>query len=145
MEKSNLKKLYKEFLYFILVSGTGWLIDFGIFYLLSTFLGLNVLYSNLISTIPAFSFVFFISTRKIFKNNIKRLTLKQKYIFYFIYQILLVTSVSFFGQWLYEISHDSLIAFNLTDNIIKFCAKIVITPITMTFNFIIMKILTEKL
>lgn len=145
MVKINTKKLLKEFSYFILVSGTGWMIDFGIFYMLSTFLGFNVLYSNLISTIPAFSFVFFISTRKIFKNNIKRLTLKQKYIFYFIYQILLVTSVSFFGQWLYGISHKPLIAYNLTDNMIKFSMKIVITPITMIFNFIIMKVLTEKL
>lgn len=139
------QKLLKQFYYFILVSGTGWLIDFGLFYLLSTFVRLNVLYSNLISTIPAFTFVFIISTRKIFINNIKLLTLKQKYLFYFIYQFILVFSISVFGQWLYNYSHNSLTIYSFTDDMIKFSMKIVITPITMTFNFLLMKLLTEKI
>lgn len=145
MGKINFQRLSKDFFYFILVSGTGWLIDFGLFFFLSSILGLNVLFSNLISTIPAFTFVFFVSSQKIFKNNIKRLTLKQKYWVYFIYQFVLVLLVSVLGQWLYEISHDFLSLKGFTDNTIKFSMKIIITPITMIFNFVTMKLLTEKL
>lgn len=145
MEKIQRMKLIKEFIYFLIVSGTGWLIDFGLFYILSSFLGLNVLFSNLISTIPAFTFVFLISTRKIFRNNIKYLTLQQKYLVYFTYQFFLVISVSLLGQWLYGVSHHSLITYNFSDNIVKFCIKIIITPITMILNFFTMKLLTEKL
>lgn len=145
MGNSYYQKISREFFYFILISGTGWLIDFGLFFFLSSIIGLNVLFSNLISTVPAFTFVFFVSSRKIFRNNIKRLTLQQKYWVYFIYQFLLVVSISMLGQWLYEVSHEFLAYKGFTDNTIKFSMKIFITPITMIFNFITMKILTEKL
>ena len=145
MSNINIQRLSKDLFHFILISGTAWLLDFGLFLIFSSVLGLNVLFSNLISTIPAFTFVFFVSSRKIFRNNTRRLTLKQKYWIYFIYQFVLVLSISLLGQWIYKLSHHFLFYQGFTDNTIKFSMKILITPITMIMNFITMKILTEKL
>lgn len=129
---------------FLLLSGTGWLIDFSIYLLLTEKLNFPVGYSNFVSGIPSLTFVFFISTKKIFKNINKGISLKKKYIIYFIYQMLLIFTVSLVGQILYLIILNS----KLYDIIIiryylKIVVKIAITPITMTLNFIVMKILCE--
>lgn len=141
-----MKKLFKQILSFLAVSGTGWLIDFGMFWLLTTFLQFNVAYANIISCIPSLTFVFLMATHKIFKKNRTRVPVWGKYIIYFIYQMVLVFCISWVGQWLF----DSLSTTALMDipflavNLKLFC-KICITPITMIINFCVMKILSEKL
>lgn len=141
----GLKLIYRQIIKFLLVSGTGWLIDFGLYSILASIFGLNVLISNLISTIPAFTFVFFISARHIFKTNVRLFSVKQKYIFYFSYQILLVIIISFFGQWSYNFLLPALTNNGINPVMSKFIIKILITPITILVNFTVMKLLTEKL
>lgn len=141
----NIRFLIKQVIKFLLVSGTGWLIDFSIYLLLTEKLNFPVGYSNFVSGIPALTFVFCISINKIFKNINKGISLKKKYIIYFIYQMLLIFTVSLVGQILYLIILNS----KLYDMIIiryylKIIVKIVITPITMILNFIVMKILCER-
>ena len=137
----KLKLLLTQFIKFLFVSGTGWIIDFGLYSLLTGIFRFQILYSNILSSMPAITFVFIFSTKKIFKEHKDGFSIKQKYIIYFIYQIVLVLLVSLLGQFLYVIIIKNKINFSL----LKIIIKVIITPITMILNFFVMKYLTEKL
>lgn len=136
-----MKKLIIQFFKFLLISGTGWLIDTTIYTILTIILKYNVIFSNILSSIPAITFVFFVSTRKIFLTHIGKFSLKQKYLIYILYQIILITTVSIIGQILYNISENLL----SNKELLKIIIKLTITPITMITNFFVMKFLAEKL
>ena len=130
----------------MLISGTGWLLDFGVYSYLSIRVGFPVSYSNMLSAIPALTFVFFISVRKIFAESTKRIPLWYKYLIYFAYQMVLVFCVSLLGQWLFNVaSNSSLIKFAFISEYLKILCKLVITPITILCNFVVMKTLSEKI
>ena len=153
----------KKFLRFLVISGGGWLLDFGIYSLLTMVLGLPVWISNFISSFCAITFVFFTATRHAFVLHKGGLSLKQKYLAYLIYQLALVSAVSFLAQWLaWDILPDLALKLHgnpvLTDSGAsmptlyrialdygKIIAKIVITPITMICNFFVLGWITEKL
>lgn len=137
----HLKKLLKQFMKFLFVSGTGWLIDFSLYLIFVNVLKYEVFYSNILSSIPAITFVFIISVKKIFKKKENGISIRKKYIIYFLYQMLLIFLISLLGQSLYLI----LVENNMEARIIKIIIKIIITPITMIINFFVMKFLTEKL
>ena len=136
-----MKKLIIQFFKFLLISGTGWLIDTTIYTILTVILKYNVIFSNILSSIPAITFVFFVSTRKIFLTHIGKFSLKQKYLIYILYQIILIVTVSIIGQMLYNISENLL----SNKELLKIIIKLTITPITMITNFFVMKFLAEKL
>lgn len=136
-----MKKLIIQFFKFLLISGTGWLIDTTIYTILTVILKYNVIFSNILSSIPAITFVFFVSTRKIFLTHIGKFSLKQKYLIYILYQIILIVTVSIIGQMLYNISEPLL----NNKGLLKIIIKLTITPITMITNFFVMKLLAEKL
>ena len=100
--------------------------------------------SNMISAIPALTYVFAMSSKRIFKNENSKVSLKFKYIIYFVYQIILVTTVSFIAGFLYDYV-IGIITINILIKYMKLIVKIIITPITMLLNFIIMKNLIEKI
>lgn len=136
------EKLFSQFIKFLFVSGIGWLIDFSLYVILTTKFNLKIFYANIFSSIPAISYVFLISTKKIFvKSHRNNLTIIQKYIIYFIYQLLLIFLISIFAQNLYILVGK----YNLNFKIMKIIIKILITPVTMTINFFVIKYLTEKL
>nr|WP_229050305.1 GtrA family protein [Fusobacterium sp. 1001295B_180824_G3] len=126
------------------LSGIGWLIDFILYFILTNVFNFKIIYLNILSSIPAVTFVFFISTRKIFTKNRSKLTLKEKYLIYFLYQIILIVSISLFGQYLYLLILKN-ITIKIELKILKIIIKLLITPITMLINFIVMKFLIEKL
>lgn len=136
-----MKKLIIQFFKFLLISGTGWLIDTTIYTILTVILKYNVIFSNILSSIPAITFVFFVSTRKIFLTHIGKFSLKQKYLIYILYQVILIVTVSIIGQMLYNISESLL----NNKGLLKIIIKLTITPITMITNFFVMKFLAEKL
>ena len=136
----KLKLLIIQFIKFLFVSGTGWIIDFGLYSIFTGILGLQILYSNILSSIPAITFVFIVSTKKIFKENKNGFSTKKKYLIYFIYQMILVFLISLLGQFLYEIAIRNEINFNS----LKIIIKIMVTPITMILNFFVIKHLAEK-
>lgn len=136
-----MKKLIIQFFKFLLISGTGWLIDTTIYTILTVIFKYNVIFSNILSSIPAITFVFFVSTRKIFLTHTGRFSLKQKYLIYILYQIILIITVSVIGQLLYNIT-ESLLS---NKDLLKIIIKVAITPITMITNFFVMKFLAEKL
>lgn len=139
-------RFYKQGLYFVLVSGIGWLIDFGGYSYLTGMAGWDVCYANFLSAVPAVTFVFFMSTRHIFNQGNRQLSLYKKYILYLLYQILLVASVSLLAQGLYEtmLGWECLRKGSFYD-LLPIIVKVIITPITVSANFFMMKVLTERL
>lgn len=141
-----MKKLLKQIYSFLAVSGTGWLIDICIYTILTNKFCINVAYGNMISGIPALTFVFLLSTRKIFTVKEKGMPLKNKYIIYLCYQLFLILIVSWFGQILFDRAVKiNWISESVLFQYLKLIIKIIITPITMTVNFIVMKMLSERL
>ncbi len=140
-------KLLRKFFAFAMISGVGWLIDFGIFYGSTAFLGLPVIPANFISSFFAVSFVFLVSTRKLLALRQDGLRVQTKYLIYLVYQLLLLSIVSLAAQLLYRWLGDlSLVqSYPLLRDNTKLLAKILITPITMVCNFIVMRFLTERL
>ena len=143
-KKEIIKKIFKQFLSFLLVSGIGWIIDFSIYILLISFGKLKVGFANILSSIPAITYVFLMSDKKIFKDNNSKLSLKVKYLIYFGYQLILLLSISGLAEFLYNKLIDFVTVSFLLNNL-KIVIKILITPITMTMNFIVMKNLIERL
>ena len=136
------KKLFSQFIKFLFISGIGWLIDFCLYIILTTKFNLEIFYGNIFSSIPAISYVFLISTNKIVtKSHRKNLTIIQKYIIYFIYQLLLIFFISIVAQNLYILVRE----YNLNFKMMKIIIKILVTPVTMTINFFVIKYLAEKL
>ena len=137
-----MKNLIKQGIGFIGISGIGFIIDFIIYNVLSSLLPINVNICNMISSFIGVSFVFIVSTRKIFINNSK-IDIKLKYIIYIVYQLILISLVSYImlilKNYLLGIDVD------LITKYVNIIAKIIITPFTMIINFIVMKKLIEKL
>ncbi len=140
----KIKIIVKQGFSFLIVSGVGWIFDFCTYFILTKIFNMNVMFANMISAIPALTYVFSKSSKKIFKNESSKLTLKYKYIIYFGYQILLVSLVSILGEVLFN-WFAKIITIPIIANNLKIFIKLLITPITMTLNFIIMKNLIEKL
>lgn len=129
---------------FVGISGLGWCLDFAVYSLLTSLLGLRVVTANYISTVPAITLVFFLSTRHTFRCREGGLPLWTKYLLYALYQLLLVTAVSWLGQAVYDwLSPLALPA--LIGRYLKVLIKIGMTPVTMVMNYLVLGRLIERL
>lgn len=126
------------------ISGLGWCLDFGIYLALTLLLELPVQTANHISTIPAVTLVFFLSTRHTFRQRPGGLPLWVKYLLYVGYQLLLVAGVSWLGQQVYDLLIVLPLPALILDSL-KILIKIGITPITMLLNYFVLGWLTERL
>ena len=97
----------------------------------------------MISATVGVTFVFWVSTRKTFKNNIKRLSLKWKYLIYLAYQICAILGASVLIAFV-EKTVIPAIGWELLLKYSYIAAKIIVTPFTLALNFVVMKILVEK-
>lgn len=137
-----MKRLLKQAISFIGLSGIGWILDFGTYTGLG-FISNNLVLNNTISSWIGVTFVFIFATRKVFQNNSK-ISLKWKYVIYLLYQLVLI----FFISRLLGIINIAVINNISNEIILRFSAiiaKIVVTPITMILNFFVMKGVIEKL
>lgn len=130
-----------KFFRFLGVSGIGWIMDVILYTLLTHVCRLPVALSNYLSTIPAITFVFFTSTRKLFVCRPGGLSKGAKYALYVVYQLALVTAVSFLAQGLANWLPNLL---PILSSFAKLAAKLLITPVTMVCNFFVLKNLAEK-
>lgn len=137
-----MNKLIKEIIKFFGVSGIGWLIDTTIYIILTSISKINIDISNMISSLIGVTFVFIVSTRKIFKTNTK-ININIKYIIYIIYQIILIITVSHILVILKD--NILLLNINIITKYINIIVKILITPFTMIINYMVVKNLLEKL
>ena len=132
-----------QILQFVSISGVGWLIDFGCYILLAHFTDWNVGIINMISAVPAITFVFFTSTIKTFINNFTGIPVWLKYVIYLSYQFLLLILVSYINFLLFRYLHNDASIPEVFEPYLKLITKILITPITMTCNFLVLKKLLE--
>lgn len=139
-----MKKLISQFFRFIGISGIGWCIDFSLYLLFTMVFHWEVFLSNCLSALPAVTLVFLVSTSKIFQRSQGNIPLQVKYLIYVLYQILSLVIVSSIGQWLAAWIAQIAFSIPLIVKLSKILAKVLITPITMTANFLVMKVLTEK-
>lgn len=139
-----MKAIFIQFIKFFGLSGLGWCIDFSLYLILTLVCGLPVFYANCISSIPAVTLVFFVSTRKIFEKNNSKIPLLVKYLIYVLYQFVLLTGVSALGQYIAAWITAWAGNWMLIAKAGKIFAKLFITPITMVINFIVMKGMAEK-
>ena len=131
---------WRTILKFVIISGTGWIMDFGIYSSLVAYAVFSPLYSNLISATIAITFVFFISIYKIFLKQ-RRFVLGGFFI-YLIYQALSI----FLFSYLIDMTSDFImIHYLLASNISSILAKCIMTPVTLATNYLFMRFLIVKL
>lgn len=142
IRSSKVKKLLKQAVQFVGLSGIGWILDFTTY----TLLGLvsdKLFINNIISSLVGVTFVFIFATRKVFQNSSK-IPLKWKYFIYVVYQLVLIFLISkllsFIALFIVE-NIDIAIVISLSGVI----AKILVTPVTMVLNFFVMKGIIEKI
>lgn len=141
-ETMRFQKIWIQFYQFILISGLGFLMDFGLFYFLTK--RLPIAMANMISALPAITWVFFFSTRKIFRQRDSGSQAWVKYGVYLVYQCVLLVSVSVVAQKMYTFLYPFTEPYGLLRAYLQMIVKCLITPITMLCNFIVMKTLAEK-
>jgi len=137
-----MKNLIKQAINFFGISGIGWILDIIVYTISTSIFKINVDVSNTFSSFIGVTFVFFVSTRKLFINNSK-INIKIKYIIYIIYQVLLIFTAS--NIMLILKDYLLTININLIIKYINIIVKIIITPFTMVINFVVMKNLIEKI
>lgn len=137
-----MKNLLIQAMRFIGLSGVGWLMDFAVYTVMS-YTTNNPFFSNVCSSVVGATFVFLFSTRFVFKNHSK-IPLVAKYAIYLAYQIALIYAISMLLSYI-----NGFIWAHFTWKLIldfsALLAKIIVTPITMTLNFFVMKGIIEKL
>lgn len=134
------KRFIQMFLYFALLSGLGWLCDFGTFTLLVKIAHMPNFIANFISSYVGVTFVWFTSLRTVFKySGEKHHTFL---ILYWGFQFFSILVYSQLLQMLAEKIHhtDLFMQFSQNSAIIS---KILITPFNLITNFIFMKVLTR--
>lgn len=131
------RSFLNKFLRFALISGVGWLIDFSVYTALTHLTSIPVAAANYLSTLPAITYVFLISTRKLLSCKTDRASKLTKYLAYALYQLVLVTVASFAMQAL-----ASALAGFLP--YAKLAAKVLMTPFTMVANFFVLRAIAEK-
>lgn len=138
-----MKKIIRQGFQFIGISGIGWIIDFTIFNLLNLKFE-TVSINNMISSLVAVCFVFMTSTRKTFVPKETGIDIRLKFIVYVVYQVVLILLISQLLKIL-AVLLFSWLGSIISSNLAAMIAKIIVTPVTMTMNFIVMKLLIERI
>ena len=120
---------HKEFILFILFSGTGLCIDLFIFFFFD-FLGFNIFITNILSSFSAIIFVYISSTRLIYNQKIFVFAKLIKFFIFYSFSILLFTVII----WILTVSL----------NILPLIAKIISVPFSLLFNYFFSKRILTK-
>lgn len=140
------KQLIYQSIYFVFTSGLGWIIDFFTYTLLVYLLNISVGYANYMSAIPAITFVFVVSTRKIFKKNSQGMPLIYKYLIYVTYQMVFISLMSYLNYKLFvQLSDQTYFVNSFLGDYLAMVSKVFITPITLGMNLFVTKYITERL
>ena len=137
------KSLWTKIWQFLITSGIGFILDFITYTILTQKFGFRVATANILSSIVGATFAFIVSTHKIFDTNKTRIPLYLKYVMYILYQMVLILAVSFLGEYLNTLLTQNVDIAFINQNR-KLICKVLITPITMTCNFLVMKAISEK-
>ena len=125
--------IWQKAVRFVGFSGLGWILDFIVYSILGIWFS-NLVLNNFISSWVGVTFVFIFATRKVFENSSKVP----------LWAIVLILCVSKLLGVIDVFIQDHF-TWELLLKTSKFIAKILITPITMTLNFFVMRGVVEKL
>ena len=131
MEKIKNNKLLMQILKFGVVGGTSFLIDYGIFTILSQLLGIHYLIASIISFSISVIYNYILSIKWVFDVT-KKQTAKE----FMIFVILSVIGLGL-NSFIMYLTHDLM-------DIHEMIGKIIATAIVMVYNFITRKIFIEK-
>ncbi len=136
--------LFRQMLKFVGVSGIGWILDFFTYTILGVFSSC-LFGNNFISCLVGATFVFVVSPKLVFINRGK-LPKFVKYAIYIAYQIMLIYFLSYALVEINSVLVGVLQSFSSWSIPYSYLmSKIIITPLAMTCNFIVLKIIFEKL
>ncbi len=137
-----MKKIAGQGIFFVGLSGIGWILDFCV-YIGFEFILLSPVIRNIVSSWVGVTFVFIFATRKIFQNN-SNIPLRWKYLIYLVYQVILIYFISVFLGMVDNFISSTVNVVWIQD-FSPFLAKVFVTPITMCLNFFMMKRIIERL
>lgn len=135
-----LRKLAKQYAGFFIVSGIGLLIAVGLLWLLVHLGNLPVGWANAVADTSAATFVFFASRLKIFDNATGHTGFK--YMAWLAWQIIHIMLISSALTWLTHTFGPRLYDFALGSP--ETLLKVAVTPLTMTLNFIVARLLLHS-
>lgn len=138
-----MKSLMNQIVKFIGISGIGWILDFLLFNCL-IFVVPKASIANMISSLAGVCFVFCVSTKNTFKQREGGIPIKWKFFVYIVYQIILIILISQLLE-LIKLGLEIVLFETILVKFVAVMAKILVTPITMSLNFIVMKFLIEKI
>ena len=137
------KSLWTKIWQFLITSGIGFILDFITYTILTRQFGFRVVTANILSSIVGATFSFLVCTHKVFETNKTRIPLYLKYVMYILYQLALIVAVSFLAEYLDTLLKQNIDIAFINENR-KLICKVLITPITMTCNFLVMRAISEK-
>jgi putative flippase GtrA len=128
----------KSLIIFILLSGTGWVCDFGTFTLLTRLTDASGFTANFISSYVGVTFVWFASLGVIFKHGGEG-----RSIFLLVYWCFQLVSILAYSQLLHMVSStiSGMAQLAQVAGNPAMAAKIIITPFNLVTNFMFMKLL----
>ena len=141
---SKAASLLKKAVKFFFTSGIGFIMDFTAYTIMTQVFEFSVMRANFLSSLIGATFVFIVSTHKIFEKSRSALPLPVKYGAYIIYQLVLIFLVSELGDFLNGLIHTHF-EFELLLRYSKLVCKVLITPLTMTCNFFVMRFISERI
>lgn len=129
----ELIKKHETKLRFGIVGGLNTIIDFGLLFAFSSFLGVPCSLANIMSTSVAFVFSFFANKRYTFQSSSKENIVRE---------MLLFTLVTLFGLWVIQglIIHflsPTLASFGLSDNLALLGSKLIATIASLIWNYLL--------
>lgn len=128
----NMQKLMKQIIRFAAVGGSAFVIDYGILFVLNSFLGMNHLVASTISFSVSVIYNYVLSTLWVFDVNEEQSKSQQLTVFMVLSVIGL--AINEFIMW---ICVDNL-------KMMVMVGKIIATAVVMVYNFITRKIYLEK-
>ena len=143
LPSSDRSSLLQSFLRFGGLSGLGWLLDFGLLYLLVRFARLPVFTSNLISATTAATIVFLLSRKLVFRSS--STFVLARVLFYCGYTLAVIVVASIAMKYVTIAAGSLALQFHhpLATSTCAMIAKVIVTPANFLANFVVARFTSE--
>lgn len=134
----------RQALMFVVISGTGWLLDTAVFLLLSGPGSWPVIAANIASSCCGVLLVFIVSSRSIFQRNEGSMLQKVLVLLLFNATVILASSVVL-GLIATQLTQSATrLDWAVTPGMVRLAAKVLVTPVTLALNFVVVRLLLER-
>lgn len=129
---------------FVAVSGAGWLLDTGVFLLLSGPGGWPVTAANMLSGSCGALLVFAASSRGIFRRNEGPMLQKVLALLLFNGIVIVLSSLAL-GLIAAQLGRSAAwLGWEAAPGALRLAAKVLVTPVTLALNFVVVRLLLER-